>query len=48
MTNIYVHEQSFGSQSWDVAFAIQAILATNLHHEFSKTFKEGHDFIKQY
>nr|AXK50226.1 lupeol synthase [Citrullus amarus] len=39
--------QSFGSQSWDVAFAIQAILATNLHDEFSHTLKKGHDFIKK-
>ncbi|XP_008465722.2 beta-amyrin synthase-like isoform X3 [Cucumis melo] len=38
--------QSFGSQSWDVAFAIQAILATNLHDEFSDILKKGHDFIK--
>nr|AYE89270.1 triterpene cyclase [Siraitia grosvenorii] len=39
--------QTFGSQSWDVAHAIQAILATNLHHEFSDTLKKGHDFIKK-
>ncbi|XP_022150301.1 beta-amyrin synthase-like isoform X1 [Momordica charantia] len=39
--------QSFGSQSWDVALSIQAILATNLHHEFSDTLKKGHDFIKK-
>ncbi|CAK9308724.1 unnamed protein product [Citrullus colocynthis] len=39
--------QTFGSQSWDVAFAIQAILATNLHDEFSHTLKKGHDFIKK-
>ncbi|XP_038890186.1 beta-amyrin synthase-like isoform X6 [Benincasa hispida] len=39
--------QSFGSQSWDAAFAIQAILATNLHEEFSDTLKKGHDFIKK-
>ncbi|XP_022158842.1 beta-amyrin synthase-like [Momordica charantia] len=39
--------QSFGSQSWDVAFAIQAILATNFHREFSDTLKKGHDFIKK-
>ncbi|KAE8648493.1 lupeol synthase isoform X2 [Cucumis sativus] len=39
--------QSFGSQSWDAAFAMQAIIATNLHHEFSDTLKKGHDFIKQ-
>ncbi|XP_022999284.1 beta-Amyrin Synthase 2-like isoform X1 [Cucurbita maxima] len=39
--------QSYGSQSWDVAFAIQAMLATNLHHENWETLKKGHDFIKQ-
>ena len=42
-----IHKQSFGSQSWDAAFAMQAIIATNLHHEFSDTLKKGHDFIKQ-
>nr|WRO65026.1 beta-amyrin synthase [Neoalsomitra integrifoliola] len=39
--------QSFGSQSWDISFAMQAMLATNLHHEFSDTLKKGHEFIKK-
>lgn len=43
----FLSGQSFGSQSWDVALSIQAILATNLHHEFSDTLKKGHDFIKK-
>ncbi|TVU43315.1 hypothetical protein EJB05_09774 [Eragrostis curvula] len=33
-------------QLWDVAFAVQAILATNLAEEYESTLKKAHDFIK--
>jgi len=35
-----------GSQFWDVAFAVQAILATNLVDEYGSTLKKAHEFIK--
>ncbi|XP_021896494.1 beta-amyrin synthase-like [Carica papaya] len=39
--------QSFGSQAWDTAFAIQALLASNLAHEIPNVIKRGHDFLKK-
>ncbi|XP_062079273.1 beta-amyrin synthase-like [Humulus lupulus] len=39
--------QSFGSQSWDATFAIQAFLASNLVDEIGPTLAKGHDFIKK-
>ncbi|XP_027065232.2 lupeol synthase-like [Coffea arabica] len=38
--------QSFGCQTWDAAFAIQAILSSNLDEEYGPTIKKAHDFIK--
>ncbi|XP_065866273.1 lupeol synthase-like isoform X1 [Euphorbia lathyris] len=38
--------QSFGSQTWDTSFSIQALIASNLSHEIGSTLKEGHNFIK--
>ncbi|KAK6941196.1 Squalene cyclase, C-terminal [Dillenia turbinata] len=38
--------QSFGCQLWDAAFALQAILASNLTTEFASTLRKGHEFIK--
>ncbi|XP_057520962.1 cycloartenol Synthase-like [Amaranthus tricolor] len=35
-----------GSQLWDAAFAVQAILATNLAEEYGATLKKAHTFIK--
>ncbi|XP_048226509.1 probable oxidosqualene cyclase isoform X2 [Ricinus communis] len=35
-----------GSQLWDVAFAVQAILATNLFEEHSSMLKKAYNFIK--
>ncbi len=35
-----------GSQLWDVAFAAQAILATNLVDEYGSMLKKAHNFIK--
>lgn len=35
-----------GSQLWDVSFAVQAILATNLVDECRSMLKKVHDFIK--
>ena len=39
--------QGFGSQLWDAAFAIQALLASNLIDEIGPTLAKGHDFIKK-
>lgn len=36
-----------GSQLWDTAFAVQAILATNLVEEYGDTVKKAHSFIKK-
>ncbi|MFS7923487.1 putative beta-amyrin synthase [Helianthus anomalus] len=38
--------QSFGSQAWDAAFAVQALLATGLTDEIGSTLMKGHEFIK--
>ncbi|KDP27753.1 hypothetical protein JCGZ_19782 [Jatropha curcas] len=35
-----------GSQLWDVTFAVQAILATNLAQEYGPMLKKAHNFIK--
>lgn len=35
-----------GSQLWDVVFAVQAILATDLVDEYGSVLKKAHDFIK--
>ncbi|KAF5941596.1 hypothetical protein HYC85_019238, partial [Camellia sinensis] len=35
-----------GSQLWDVAFAVQAILSTNLVDEYGSMLKKSHEFIK--
>ncbi|KAE9617061.1 hypothetical protein Lal_00034964 [Lupinus albus] len=38
--------QSFGSQMWDVAFAIQAILSCNISEDYGPTLRKAHDFMK--
>lgn len=38
--------QSFGSQMWDEAFAIQAILASGLIEDYAPTLRKAHDFVK--
>ncbi|KAF5469380.1 hypothetical protein F2P56_013460 [Juglans regia] len=35
-----------GSQLWDVAFAVQAILSTKLVDEYGSMLRKAHDFIK--
>ncbi|KAK1417057.1 hypothetical protein QVD17_26179 [Tagetes erecta] len=35
-----------GSQLWDATFAVQAILATNLEHEYGSMLQKAHNFIK--
>ncbi|XVF47215.1 hypothetical protein PTKIN_Ptkin03bG0091400 [Pterospermum kingtungense] len=35
-----------GSQLWDVAFSVQAILATDLVDEYGSVLKKAHNFIK--
>ena len=39
--------QSFGSQEWDTAFALQALLASDLTEEIEETLRKGHDFVKK-
>lgn len=39
--------QSFGSQTWDAGFTIQALIATNLIEEIAPTLAKGHYFIKE-
>ncbi|KAB1212040.1 Cycloartenol synthase 2 [Morella rubra] len=36
-----------GSQLWDTAFAVQAILSTNLFEEYSPTLQKAHMYIKK-
>ncbi|XP_047949842.1 lupeol synthase-like [Salvia hispanica] len=38
--------QTFGCQTWDAAFAIQAILSANHSQQFAQTLKKAHSFIK--
>ena len=38
--------QALGTQMWDVALAIQAILACNLSKEYGPTLMRAHDFVK--
>lgn len=38
--------QSFGSQSWDAALAMQALLSCNITREIGSVLNSGHDFIK--
>ncbi|XP_019057735.1 PREDICTED: seco-amyrin synthase-like isoform X2 [Tarenaya hassleriana] len=39
--------QSFGSQLWDTAFSLQALLATDLVDEIKPTLVKGYDFLKK-
>ncbi|XP_020599649.1 cycloartenol synthase isoform X2 [Phalaenopsis equestris] len=36
-----------GSQLWDTAFTVQAIISTQLHEEYGPTLKKAHDYIKK-
>nr|QEV81988.1 oxidosqualene cyclase [Scutellaria barbata] len=38
--------QSFGSQMWDAAFSIQAILSANVSEEYGSTLRKAHSFVK--
>ena len=38
--------QTGGSQMWDAALAVQAILASGLTQEYTLTLKKAHAFIK--
>ncbi|KAJ0104723.1 hypothetical protein Patl1_19725 [Pistacia atlantica] len=38
--------QTFGSQMWDAAFAIQAIISSNLVGEYGQTLGKAHEFVK--
>jgi cycloartenol synthase len=35
-----------GSQLWDTAFAVQAIVSTNLAEEYSGTLRKAHKYLK--
>lgn len=35
-----------GSQLWDTAFAVQAIVSTDLAEEYGPTIRKAHDYIK--
>ncbi|CAH9148216.1 unnamed protein product [Cuscuta epithymum] len=35
-----------GSQLWDAAFAVQAIISTDLVNEYGKTLRKAHEYIK--
>ena len=39
--------QSFGSQSWDTSFTIEALLASDLINEIGPVLARGHDYIKK-
>ncbi|KAH7564798.1 hypothetical protein JRO89_XS09G0030200 [Xanthoceras sorbifolium] len=39
--------QTFGSQVWDTALGLQALLASNLTDEIGPTLAKGHDFLKK-
>ncbi|GMJ07130.1 camelliol C synthase 1 [Hibiscus trionum] len=38
--------QTFGSQMWDAALAIQAIMSSNLSKYYGPTLRKAHDFLK--
>ncbi|TYJ30100.1 hypothetical protein E1A91_A06G111500v1 [Gossypium mustelinum] len=38
--------QTFGCQMWDAAFAIQAIMSSDLSEEYGPTLRKAHDFVK--
>lgn len=38
--------QSFGSQMWDAAFAVQAIISCDLNEEFGPMLRKAHEFVK--
>nr|UTU07505.1 oxidosqualene cyclase 1 [Ailanthus altissimus] len=39
--------QTFGSQVWDTALALQALLASNLMDDIGPTLAKAHDFLKK-
>ncbi|CAI0417157.1 unnamed protein product [Linum tenue] len=39
-------QQTFGCQTWDAVFAIQAIMSSNLSNEYGPTLRKAHDFLK--
>lgn len=44
---MYIMQGTTGSQTWDISFVIQALLATDLIEEFGLTLLKAHDFIKK-
>ncbi|XP_057980688.1 lupeol synthase-like [Malania oleifera] len=38
--------QGLGSQMWDAALAVQAIISSNLSQEYGQTLWKAHDFVK--
>ena len=39
--------QGLNTQTWDAAFIVQALLATNLIDDLGPTLAKAHDFIKK-
>ncbi|KAF4348831.1 hypothetical protein F8388_016103, partial [Cannabis sativa] len=42
-----LNSQSFGSQTWDTSFIIQALIATDLTGEIGETLARGYNFLKE-
>ncbi|KAM4113401.1 hypothetical protein ACJW30_05G218000 [Castanea mollissima] len=42
-----IKAHSFGSQSWDTGFSIQALLASDLIDEIGPVLAKGHEFLKR-
>ncbi|KAF3432237.1 hypothetical protein FNV43_RR26976 [Rhamnella rubrinervis] len=38
--------QSFGTQTWDASFTVQALLAANISDEIGPVLKKAHEFLK--
>ncbi|KAK0597923.1 hypothetical protein LWI29_029945 [Acer saccharum] len=39
--------QGFGSQLWDTAFGLEALIASNMADEIGPTLAKGHDYLKK-
>ncbi|KAB1212026.1 Lupeol synthase [Morella rubra] len=42
----YIVAKSLGCQTWNLVFAVQAILSCNLIDEYGPTLRKAHDFLK--
>lgn len=39
--------QTFGSQTWDTALGLQALMACNVADEVESVLGKGHDYLKK-